>query len=125
MLNNITHKVVTTFPNRLAARYYFNLGCYLTFVPYYQGTGLNDLDVEWAEFIDHLRAPEQELRYGRNEFINYSSTVTSWSSGTLSVSFAAAKSVNETEIEFTTIYSNNASAALIVSPAVATWSITV
>ena len=125
-LNSITHKVVTTFPDRLAALYYFNLGCFLTFTPYYVvGTGLNDLDLEWSRFIDYLRTPEQEYRYSRNEFISYSSTVTSWSSGTLTISLTAAKAVDETEIEFTTVYTNNASATLIVSPSVATWTITV
>ena len=124
--NSITHRVLTQFENRLSARYYFNLGCFLTFTPYYEeDTGLNDLDAEWADFIDYLRAPAQEYRYSRSDFITYSSTVTSWSSGTLSVSVTADKSVDESAVEFIIVYSNNASATLIVSPAVATWAITV
>ena len=40
----ITHEVVVSFPTRLTARYYFNLGSYLTFVPFFQGNLIADID---------------------------------------------------------------------------------
>ncbi len=123
-INLITHRLIAAFPNRLAARYYFNLGSYLTFTPYYDGTtGLNDLDTEWANFIDYLRDPIKKYTYGRTEFVDWDSTSTSWSSGTLSVSVLANKSDDETNVEFIITYANNATATLIVSPTVATWQI--
>lgn len=124
--NEIKHRLVSSFPDRLAARYYFNLGSYLTFIPFYLGTtGLNDLDAEWADFIDYLNLPEQKYTYRRSEFVNWSSTSTSWTSGTLAVSVIANRAEDETGIEFIVSYKNNASATLIVTPSVATWSILV
>ena len=121
--NIITHRLIASFPDRLAARYYFNLGSYLTFIPYYEGTGLNDLDAEWADFIDYLRAPNKTYTYRRDDFVNWSSTTTNWTSGTLAVSVVANKSTDETRVEFIITYANNATATLIVTPAVATWQI--
>jgi hypothetical protein len=119
----ITHHVVTQFPNRLAARYYFNLGCYLTYTPYYSGTGLNDLDAEWANFIDYLRVA-QPYTYDRQKFVSSDSTTTEWSSGTLFVSITADRSDDQASIDFTVIYRNNASPNLLISPAVGIYSIT-
>lgn len=124
-INIITHRLIASFPNRLAARYYFNLGSYLTFFPYYEGLGLNDLDAEWENFIDYLRAPNKTYTYRRSDFVDWSSTTTSWTSGTLSVSVVANKSADETRVEFIISYANNATATLIVTPAVATWTILV
>jgi len=124
--NKVTHRLIASFPNRLAARYYFNLGSYLTWTPYYDDTtALNDLDAEWANFIDYLSVPERKYTYRRYEFVNYTSTTTNWNSGTLSVSVVANKSLDETRVEFIISYANNATATLIVSPTVATWSILV
>lgn len=124
--SEITHRVVTSFQNRLSARYYFNEGCYLNFLPSYTvGTGLNDIDAEWSTFIDYLRAPELEYKYTREQFVNYTSTTTSWNSGTLTVSVTANKSSDEKSIEFTMKYKNNESATLIVSPTVGYWNILV
>ena len=120
----ITHKVVTQFPNSLAARYYFNLGCYLTYTPYYEGDGLNDLDAEWANFIDYLREPAQVHIYDRAKFVNYDSTTTEWTSGTLHVSIQADRSDDFKSIEFTVIYQNDASPNLLISPAVGIYTIT-
>ena len=122
--NYITHKVVTQFPNRLAARYYFNMGCYLTYTPYYSGTGLNDLDAEWANFIDYLRAPAQTCIYDREKFVKFDSTTTAWTSGTLHVSITADRSDDLKSIEFTVEYRNDASPDLLISPAVGIYTIT-
>jgi hypothetical protein len=122
--NSITHRVVSQFANRLAARYYFNIGSYLTFIPYYQGEGLNDLDAEWANFIDYLRTPGNEYIYDRTKYINYDSTTTEWTSGTLHVSITADRSPDQSSIEFITQYRNDASPTLLISPAVGIYNIT-
>ena len=123
--NAITHKVVSQFSSRLAARYYFNIGSYLTLTPYYQsGTGINDLDAEWANFIDYLRQPANQYIYKRNEYENYSSTTTAWTSGTLHVSVTANRSSDQSSIEFVTIYSNDSSPNLLITPAVGIYNIT-
>lgn len=122
--NIITHEISTQFPNRLAARYYFNQGCYLTYTPYYQGTGLNDLDAEWANFIDYLRSPSQAYTYGRQQFITYDSTTTEWSSGTLHVSITADRATAQDAVNFTIDYRNDASPNLLISPAVGIYTIT-
>jgi hypothetical protein len=121
--SSITHHVTTQFPNRLAARYYFNLGCYLTYTPYYNGTGLNDLDTEWANFIDYLRAATP-YTYDRQKFVTYDSVTTEWTSGTLFVSIQADRAVDQASIDFTVIYRNNASPNLLISPAVGIYTIT-
>jgi hypothetical protein len=122
--NVITHRVVTQFPNRLAARYYFNLGCYLTYTPYYSGTGLNDLDAEWANFIDYLRDPAQTYTYDRQKFVSYDSTTTAWTSGTLHVSITADRAADFKSIEFIVEYRNDATPELLISPAVGIYTIT-
>jgi len=120
----ITHEVISRFPSRLAARYYFNIGSYLSFVPYYTGGLVNDLDGEWANFIDYLRNPTREYRYDREQYINYTSTLTVWTSGSLSISLLAEKLEDEKTIKFTTSYMNNSSAGLYITPAGSTWTIT-
>jgi len=122
--NVITHKVVTQFPNRLAARYYFNMGCYLTYTPYYSGFGLNDLDAEWANFIDYLRDPARTYTYDRQKFVSYDSTTTAWTSGTLHVSITADRAADLKSVEFTVEYRNDASPDLLISPAVGIYTIT-
>jgi len=122
--NVIRHKVVTQFPSAIAARYYFNLGCYLTYTPYYEGTGLNDLDTEWANFIDYLRAPDLTYIYDRDKFVTYDSITTNWTSGTLHVSIQADRAIDFKSVEFTITYQNDASPNLLISPAVGTYTIT-
>lgn len=122
--NVITHRVVTEFPNRLAARYYFNLGSYLTLTPYYEGIGLNDLDAEWGNFIDYINLPGNQYQYGRTQYTTYGSTTTAWTSGTLHVSVTANRATDQASIEFVTTYSNDASPNLLITPAVGIYNIT-
>lgn len=122
-VTSITHEIVVGFPARLLARYYFNLGSYLTFIPFYSGSLLNDLDGEWANFIDYLRNPANEYKYDRDKYVNYTSTVTVWTSGTLSVSVLAEKDVDERVIKFTTRYSNSNSISLYITPSGSTWTV--
>lgn len=121
----INHQVSCTFRNRLAARYYFNQGNYLTWKPYYStSTGLiNDLDAEWANFFDYLSAPEREYRYGRTEYLVGDST-TEYTSGTLYVNVIANRSDDQSKVDFIIEYGNSATPNLLITPAVGTYFIT-
>jgi len=122
--NSISHQVVATFPDRLTARYYFNLGSYLNFVPFINGRGSNDLDGEWINFINYLRAPVNEYRYTHNEYVNYLSTTTTINSGTLQVKILAEKAIDEASIKFTVTYKNNASSTIYLLPSVSVYNLT-
>lgn len=121
-ITSITHKMVISWANRLSARYYFNEGNYLIYKPYYSGTtGLNDLDTEWATFIDWVEP--QPWIYGHEKFTEYRTTTTNWSSGTLEISLIARLSTDDKSIEVDVTYLNNASADLILSPTVGIYTI--
>lgn len=118
----ITHQVIATFTSRLSARYYFNIGSYLKFIPYYEGNILADMDAYWANFIDYLaNHTELDFIYNRSKFVNYTSTTTSWSSGTLSISVLAEKSVDERTITFTTTYGNSDTSNVYIVPSGSTY----
>lgn len=122
----ISHKLVASWPTRLQARYYFNQGSYISWKPYHFGDGLNDLDTEWANFIDWLNAPQNLYRYTRNEFVNYEGalgTSTYYTSGTLQVTVQAIKATDEKSVEFNIELTNLDTADLIVTPAVAYYNI--
>lgn len=120
--NEIDHQVAVRWPTRLQARYYFNLGNYLVWRPYYTventATVFNDLDQEWANWIRWHNAT-QEWRYTREEFINYSSTTTVYTSGTLSMTVLAEKESNERRVNITVTYRNSDSPLLLITPTVA------
>ena len=118
----ITHEVVVSFPTRLTARYYFNLGSYLTFVPFFQGNLIADIDGEWATFIEYINQPAQQYRFDRTKYLA-GSAVTTWNSGTLSVSILASISADEKSIKFTTSYSNSDSTTVYITPSGSTWTI--
>lgn len=120
--STISQEVVASFPTRLAARYYFNLGSYISWFPFHEGGGLNDLDNEWSQWIGYLQATAN-YKYTRGEFVNYTSTISEYSSGTLSVSILAEKATNEKSVKFTIHYTNNDSAEIIVSPSVGFWNL--
>ena len=109
------------------ARYFFNQGSYIEWTNRDLNNGLNDIDAEWALFFDYLLSIP--YIYARDQYINYDSTTTSWSSGTLQIEVVAniVGNVGDyeygREIDFTTYYRNNDSAQLIVSPTVAVWNI--
>lgn len=126
-INSITHGLIATFPTRSQARYYFNLGNYLTWQPYYyQAAVPNDLDKEWASWISWLvNTPGQQFVYSRNEYINYTTYTQVYTSGTLQISVVAAKQFDEKNIKFTITYTDNDSSTLLVLPSVAGYSITV
>jgi len=121
----IEHHVTCGFRSRLAARYYFNQGNYLTWRPYYNtGSGfVNDLDAEWANFIDYLNEAGNEYRYGRTEYLAGDST-TAYTSGTLYINVIANRSDDQARVDFTIQYGNVATPNLLISPAVGVYNIT-
>lgn len=118
----ITHEVVVSFPSRLTARYYFNMGSYLSFVPYYEGNIISDLDGEWANFIDYLRLPANIYKFDRTKYLA-GSDITTYTSGSLTISVLAEISADERTIKFTTSYSNSDSTTVYISPSGSTWTI--
>ena len=122
-VTSITHKMVVSWSNRLSARYYFNEGNYLNWNPYYSGTGLNDLDAEWVNFFTWLGS--EPWRYDHSKFVNYRSTTTSWTSGTLRINLVAGISSDDKSINVKVDYINNASANLILTPSVGVYNIVV
>lgn len=124
-INSITHGLIASFPSRSEARYYFNLGNYLVWKPYYtQADVPADVDKEWSSWIDWLVATGSTFVYSRNEYLNYTTYTQTYSSGTLQISVVAAKQFDEKNIKFTVTYSDFDSQTLLVLPSVAGYSIT-
>jgi hypothetical protein len=123
--SSIQHQMLVGFIDGIAANYYFNQGNYLTWKPYYliststtivststsTSRILNDLDGEWANFIDYVG----EYRYYRDQFVNYSNTTTSWTSGTLHIELNTTVLQSNTII-FTANYYNDNVSTLFISP---------
>ncbi len=126
-LREIHHTARVSFPTRLMARYFFNLGSYIQWTNRDLNNGLNDIDAEWATFFDSVL--ETPYIYSRNQYVNYDSTTTTYNSGTLQIEITAniVGSVGDPEygraIDFSIYYRNNDSSNLIVSPTVAYWNI--
>lgn len=115
---SIIHKVRVVWATRLSALYYFNQGNYLSWVPDYESTPINDLDVEWATWINYIVAtPGQEFRYNRSNFVAGSITTRNYSSGTLRINVIAVKSPLETAVDFSITYQNVDNPLLVVVPA--------
>jgi len=117
----ISHEVTCRFRSRLAARYYFNQGNYLSWSPFYTTGFINDLDAEWATFIDYL-AVNGVVHYGREEYITGDSLV-EYTSGTLYVSVYANRSDDEAAVDFKILYGNVATPNLLITPAVGVYNI--
>ena len=129
----IQHKITTSFPSRLIARYYFNSGCYLTFNPYYSTSTLttvntntlNDLDAAWANFIDDFYEPGgRRYIYDREKYVTYDSTTTEWTYEDLYISVQADRSVDQASVDFTISYGNRLTPDLLIAPAVGVYTIT-
>jgi hypothetical protein len=122
--NQIQHKVNVYWASRLTRRYFFNAGGKLEWTPGHNnqsmtGLPLNDLDAEWANFIEYWQAT-QDWTYDRNVFVTYNSTSTSWSSGTLQI-IASADIESDENIRFTFTYRNNNTPTLVVVPSSGFW----
>jgi hypothetical protein len=118
----ITHEVVVSFPTRLKARYYFNMGSYLTFSPFFEGNIIADIDGEWATFIEYINQPAQRYIFDRTKYLA-GSAITTWTSGTLTVSILASILSDEKSIKFTTSFSNSDSTTVYITPSGSTWTI--
>ena len=115
---SIIHKVRVVWATRLSALYYFNQGNYLSWVPNYESTAINDLDVEWATWINYIVATSgQEFRYNRSNFVAGSITTRNYSRGTLRINVVAVKSLLETAVDFSITYQNIDNPLLVVVPA--------
>jgi hypothetical protein len=115
------------FISRSHAYYYFNLGNYLAWKPYFlpEDGVLTDLDKEWISWINSINSdPSQEFKFNRDDFETGSRTRT-YSSGTLRIAVSAVRELDYRNINFTVTYSNEATTLLAVSPTAAAFQINV
>jgi hypothetical protein len=84
------------------------------------GLPLNDLDAEWANFIEYWQATQGVWIYDREQFVTYNTTSTSWTSGTLVIS-ASADIESDENIRFTFTYRNTDTPSLVVVPSSGFW----
>jgi hypothetical protein len=115
----ITHKVNVTWSSRLTKRYFFNCGGTFEWNPYHTGesvTGqsLNDLDEEWASFINHFQQAETYV-YDRQIHEDWITTSTVYNSGTLRISVLADQETDR-NIRFTFTFTNLETPDLVVIP---------
>ena len=124
----INHGVTASFPTRLQAYYYFNLGNYLVWKPSWipEVTVYNDLDQEWINWTNWINArPEEEFRFGRDQFLAGSYTKT-YTSGTLSISVVAtADPIDNKNISFNVTYANEATSLFVIIPGAAGYTINI
>lgn len=122
--NVISHEIVAIFPTRLRANYYFNLGSYLTFDPFAEGTSFSDLDNRWLSFINYMNNSARKYKYDRAKFQN-NSNLTTYNSGTLSVSILAEKINSGKDIKFTITFNDSDNSNVYVNPTGYAWKILV
>lgn len=120
-ISSIYHEATAVFRSPSAARYYFNQGNFLSFLPYYSGTGINDLDAEWANFIDSIRA--DPFIYNRTDFIAGDKEKLWENAGTLYIRVKADRSLDQSVIDFTVTFGNTANPNLLITPAVGTYKV--
>jgi hypothetical protein len=121
---SIEHKVRVDWPTDLLARYFFNQGSQFVWRPYFLSGIGNDRDGEWADFISYLQ-DNGNYEYTRADFIRpEATTVTNYSSGTLSVSIVATRRDDVTttrRIDFSAKFENTDANDLIIDPTYAYW----
>jgi hypothetical protein len=127
--------------NRLVARYFFNSGSYITWTPYHSNNGQNDIDGEWASFINSIQNDQavNEIRYDRAAFLAQTPGTTAtvypvgstrsfpdptYQQGALSCNVEIFKANNEASIEVTATFRNDDSSLIIVTPTVGYWNFT-
>jgi hypothetical protein len=115
----ITHKVNVTWASRLTTRYFFNCGGKFEWKPYHTNTSttglsLNDLDEEWANFINYFQRAETYV-YDRQTYEDWVTTSTVYNSGTLQISILADQETDR-NIRFTFTFTNVDTADLVVIP---------
>lgn len=124
---SISHKVVVSWPTRDQAYYYFNQGAYLSWQPFHFNDGLNDLDTEWANFLNEI-STAADHKYDRSDFRYWpGGTQTEYTSvsGLLKVLVEGVVSNDERTVTFTITYSNLDDSLLIISPTVGYWNVIV
>lgn len=121
---SLSHEVVATFPTRLRANYYFNLGSFLTFDPFVSGTSYSELDTRWITFVNYMNVNSRKYKYDRAKF-QYNSTLTTFTSGTLSVSILAEKINVGKSIKFIITLSDSENTNVYINPTGNSWKILV
>lgn len=122
----ITHKVNAVWQNRLSARYFFNQGGYYIWKPSHLNDGKNELDTEWARFINWVNA-QGGYEYGRTQYMNTTTNTAtaSWNSGTLTMSVVAERNPAEDAVLFTISYRNNSLPSMVIAPSTGYWNVIV
>jgi hypothetical protein len=114
----ITHRVEAMWANSQLAREYFNQGGEFVWNPYHTnssitGQSLNDLDENWASFINHLQG-QGGWKYNREDFVKTNAaTVDVISSGTLRISVTATRNLQGSGIDFQFVFSDLSTPALL------------
>ena len=121
----ISQRVRVDWPTNSFARYFFNAGSVLTWRPTYNSISRpEDRDVEWANFIDYLKATA-DYQYVRSNFLAASATTsTTYNSGTLSVTVIAERNgttSTATRVDLTAIYRNEDLPYLVIDPVRGYW----
>jgi hypothetical protein len=103
----------------LTTRYFFNAGGKFEWNPYHTnasvtGLSLNDLDEEWATFINHFQQAETYV-YDRQTYEDWITTSTVYNSGTLRISILADRETDR-NIRFTFTFTNIETPDLVVTP---------
>jgi hypothetical protein len=112
----------------LVKRYFFNAGGKFEWNPYHTnqtvtGNPLNDIDTEWANFVEHLQGIGPWV-YDRQTHEDWTTTATTYSSGTLRISVLADQET-DSNIRFTFSYFNTDTPDLVVVPSTGFWNIIV
>jgi hypothetical protein len=114
----ITHEVEAVWANSQLAQEYFNQGGEFVWNPYHTnssitGQSLNDLDEDWASFINHLQG-QGGWKYNREDFVKTNpETVDVISSGTLRISVTATRNLQGSGIDFQFVFSDLSTPALL------------
>jgi len=117
---SITHEVNVVWASPAIRSYFFNSGGILEWKPYHTnapmtpGATLNDLDTEWASFINYVQA-QGGWDYGSETYRDWDTTSTTYTSGTLRISITASQET-ETNIRFVCTFTNAETPQLIVTP---------
>jgi hypothetical protein len=116
----ITHVVNIVWATPAERSYFFNCGGILEWKPYHTnapmvpGTTLNDLDTEWASFINYVQN-RGGWDYNRQTYRDWDTTSTTYSSGTLRISILADQETDKS-IRFVCTFTNAETPQLEIVP---------
>jgi hypothetical protein len=117
---SITHEVNVVWASAAVRSYFFNSGGLLEWKPYHTNaamtpnTSLNDLDTEWASFINHVQG-QGGWDYDHTTYRDWDTTATTYSSGTLRINIVADQETDRS-IRFVCTFTNVETPQLVVTP---------